>query len=99
VDGHPAGTAGMIFQMLYFSLYINLALAFFNLIPIPPLDGSKILGGLLPQRYASTLYLIESRGPMVLFGIIMFGWLTGFNVLGVVIGPFINFFSGVFAGV
>jgi len=99
VNGHPTGTAGMAFQMLYYSLYINLALAFFNLIPIPPLDGSKILGGLLPHRYAPTLYLIESRGPMVLFGIIMFGWITGFNVLGVVIGPFINFFSGVFAGV
>ena len=98
-SGYAGGTAGMIFQMLYYSLYINLALAFFNLLPIPPLDGFKILAGILPQRYGSTLYLIESRGPMVLFGIIMFGWLTGFNVLGVVIGPFINLFSGIFAGV
>ena len=93
------GMSEIVFQMLYFSLYINLALAFFNLLPIPPLDGSKILSGLLPHRYAPTLYLIESRGPMVLFGIIMLGWITGFNVLGVVIGPFIRFFSGVFAGV
>ncbi|MBL7024862.1 MAG: site-2 protease family protein [Candidatus Marinimicrobia bacterium] len=92
-------TAQIVFQMLYYSLYINLALAFFNLLPIPPLDGSKILAGVLPHRYAPTLYLIESRGPMVLFGIIMFGWITGFHVLGVVIGPFINVFSHLFSGI
>ena len=91
--------ATMIFQMLYYSLYINLALAFFNLLPIPPLDGSKILAGFLPHRYTPTLYMIESKGPMVLFGIIMFGWITGFHVLGVVIGPFINIFSSLFAGI
>jgi len=96
---HAGGSAQILFQMLYFSLYINLALAFFNLLPIPPLDGSKIMAGLLPHRYANTLYLIETRGPMILFGIIMFGWVTGFHVLGVVIGPFINFFSGLFAGI
>jgi Zn-dependent protease len=97
--GQAGATASMVFNMLYFSLYINLALAFFNLLPIPPLDGSKILAGLLPNRYASTLYLIESKGPMLLFGIIMFGWVTGFHVLGVVIGPFINLFSSLFAGI
>ncbi|NQV30717.1 MAG: site-2 protease family protein [Candidatus Marinimicrobia bacterium] len=97
--GQAGPIASMVINMLYYSLYINLALAFFNLLPIPPLDGSKILAGLLPRRYASTLYMIESKGPMVLFGIIMFGWVTGFHVLGVVIGPFINLFSSIFAGV
>lgn len=97
---NPSGeTALTLFRMLQYSLYINLALAFFNLLPIPPLDGSKILSGILPNRYAHTLYMIESKGPMVLFGIIMFGWITGFHVLGVVIGPFIHVFSSLFAGI
>jgi len=96
---YAGSSASILFQMLYFSLYINLALAFFNLLPIPPLDGSKILAGVLPHRYAPTLYMIESKGPMVLFGIIMFGWVTGFHVLGLVIGPFIHFFSGLFGGI
>jgi len=97
---NPSGeTALTLFRMLQYSLYINLALAFFNLLPIPPLDGSKILSGILPNRYAHTLYTIESKGPMVLFGIIMFGWITGFHVLGVVIGPFIHVFSSLFAGI
>ena len=99
VYSDPNGGIGILFQMLRYSLYINLALAFFNLLPIPPLDGSKILAGVLPHRYTPTLYLIESKGPMVLFGIIMFGWITGFHVLGVVIGPFINVFSHLFAGI
>ncbi len=102
-SGLASGQAGdftsILFQMLYFSLYINLALAFFNLLPIPPLDGSKILAGILPHSYANTLYLIETKGPMILFGVIMFGWVTGFHVLGVVIGPFIHFFTGIFAGI
>ena len=38
-------------NMLVYSLQINLALAIFNMLPIPPLDGSKILRGLLPYRY------------------------------------------------
>lgn len=93
------GTVGIVFQMILYSLYINLALAFFNLLPIPPLDGSKILAGILPSKFAPTLYLIESKGPMVLFGIIMFGWITGYHVLGNIIGPFINIFSTLFAGI
>ncbi|MBT3229238.1 MAG: site-2 protease family protein [Candidatus Marinimicrobia bacterium] len=99
VYSDPNGGVGVLFQMLRYSLYINLALAFFNLLPIPPLDGSKILAGFLPHKYTPTLYLIESKGPMVLFGIIMFGWITGFHVLGVVIGPFISIFSSLFAGI
>lgn len=96
---YPGSTVALVFQMLYFSMYINLALAFFNLLPIPPLDGSKIFAGFLPRKYDATLYMLETRGPMILFGVIMFGWLTGFHVLGFVIGPFINFFSGLFGGV
>lgn len=45
-----------------FIVYINLLLAFFNLVPIPPLDGSKILGSLLPYRYARHFGSLQSLG-------------------------------------
>lgn len=49
----------------FFSL--NVALAIFNLVPIPPLDGSKILGSLLPDSFGSFVELVERFGPVLLF--------------------------------
>ncbi len=86
-------------QMMFLSLQINLALAVFNLLPIPPLDGSKIMYGLLPPQYDHMTYNLERYGPMVLFGLVMLGMLTGFSILWMFIGPFVRFFAALFAGV
>ncbi len=84
--------------MLYLSLRINLALAVFNLLPIPPLDGSKILYGLLPPQYEHLAYNLERYGPGILFGLIILGMVTGFSILWAFIGPFVGFFMTLFAG-
>ncbi len=86
-------------SMMFLSLQINLALAVFNLLPIPPLDGSKIMYGLLPPQYDHLTYNLERYGPMVLFGLVMMGMLTGFSILWMFIGPFVRFFAALFAGV
>lgn len=52
---------------------LNLGLAAFNLLPIPPLDGSKILGGLLPSRYAFHYQKFAQYGPLVLILLLMTG--------------------------
>lgn len=52
--------------ILFYGITINLILGFFNLIPIPPLDGSRILTGLLPEKYAYKLSRIEPFGFMIL---------------------------------
>ena len=83
-------------NILVYSLQINLALAFFNMFPIPPLDGSKILRGILPHKYNSFLNQLEQSGPFILIGIIIFGYLTGFSIIWLVISPLINFFSKIF---
>lgn len=65
-------------------LVINLSLAVFNLIPIPPLDGSKILAGLLPYHKQGIVYQLEAYGPFILI------FLVFTNIIGGVLGPLIN---------
>ena len=53
-------------QMIAASIWINIMLAVFNLLPIPPLDGSKILMGLLPVRHAIKFSKLEPFGFIIL---------------------------------
>ena len=90
---------GLLVFMLIMSLKINLALAIFNVLPIAPLDGSKILFGLLPSKHENKVYLLERYGPFILIGLIVFGQFTGVSIIGQLIWPFVRFFSNIFAGI
>ncbi len=96
-DRHTA--IGLLFFMVIMSLQINLALAIFNILPIAPLDGSKILFALLPVRYEKLIYFLERYGPFILIGLIIFSQATGVSVLGGLIWPFVDFFRTLFAGI
>lgn len=54
-------------------IFINLLLGVFNLVPIPPLDGSKILFALLPARYYRIQNFLETYGTWILLFFIVFG--------------------------
>jgi Zn-dependent protease len=95
---HSAGMGLLIF-MVFMSLQINLALAIFNILPIAPLDGSKILSGLLPVGQENIIHFLERYGPFILIGLILFGHGTGVSILGGIIWPFVEFFTKIFAGV
>ncbi|MGI6225253.1 MAG: site-2 protease family protein [Peptococcales bacterium] len=55
-------------------IIINIYLAAFNLLPIPPLDGSKILAGLLPKSSLNFIYSLEGYGPLILMLLIITGF-------------------------
>lgn len=77
---------GYLCRALVYSLVIiNAILAVFNLIPVPPLDGSKILAGVLPDSGAHFIYSLERYGFIILL-ILIFS-----NVIGFVLGPVVNF--------
>jgi len=65
-------------------IYLNLGLAVFNLLPVPPLDGSKILAGLLPSSMNKVIYNLEAYGPFILL------FLLFTNGIGVILSPAIN---------
>jgi Zn-dependent protease len=90
---------GILLMMIVYGMMINLVLCFFNLIPLPPLDGSKILMGLLPPEYEHYIVQLERFGPFLLIGIIMIGRMANIPILWGILNPFVSFFSYVFAGV
>ena len=88
----------IIMQMIVFTMQINLILAAFNLIPLPPLDGSKILAGLLRGEAAYRFAQFERYGPIVLMALIVGGMLLRIPILWWIIGPFVTLFSILFTG-
>jgi Zn-dependent protease len=75
--------SGMVEQILYLLARINIILAAFNLIPIPPLDGSKILMALTPESVTRVLDQIEPFGFFIIIGLLYLG----------VLNPLINLFQ------
>jgi Zn-dependent protease len=71
--------SGMDYVWLFLSFIIglNIILGIFNLIPIPPLDGFKVLQGIVPREVAQGLEKLAPWGPGLLMGLIAFGFITG----------------------
>ena len=66
-------------------IYINIVLAVFNLLPIPPLDGSKILAGILPPSQANIIHALDNYGFIILLLLLFTGVIS--KILSVIIVP------------
>ncbi|PID29040.1 MAG: site-2 protease family protein [Candidatus Cloacimonadota bacterium] len=69
-------------QILKLTVFYNLALGLFNLIPFPPLDGSKIIGGFLSHRAYAAYTAQEKKGMQIFMIIMMLSWMFHWNLIG-----------------
>lgn len=91
VAGHGFSQIPFVSTFLYYCITLNIYLAIFNLIPIPPLDGSKILAGFLPKSTAyNYLNTMEQYGFIILMVLIIF------NITDIVLVPAANAVLNVF---
>jgi Zn-dependent protease len=83
VPGDTLSDLPVPFQIAYYFALSNLFLGIFNLLPIPPLDGSSLLERVLPESWLPTWYRFQPYGMLVLFALVFFT-----PILGNLINPF-----------
>ena len=76
-------------------IQINVILAAFNLIPIPPLDGFGVVQGLLPPRLAYSLEPLRQYGPFILLAAIFLPQLGGPDIIGPIMAPIIGVIASI----
>jgi len=79
---------------LFYFILVNIFLGLFNLLPIPPFDGSHIVGGLLPERMRAGWEKLQGIGMALLIGLIAVSWVFGTAWLGQVLMPPVGFAMG-----
>lgn len=80
------------FNLFYYLIQFNIILAIFNLIPIHPLDGGKILVGLLPDKESRELDTFLNRFGTILLFLLIFPIFGGNSLISPIMSPVINFF-------
>jgi Zn-dependent protease len=78
---------GYLFILVVMVAFTNALLFVFNLIPIPPLDGSKVIFPFLPRALDGFVDFMNQYGPMILLGLILISFVTNFPILGILLAP------------
>jgi len=80
----------LLINFLFMLIMINMVLAIFNLIPIPPLDGSHVLFNVLPDKYNEFKFNLAKNGPFILLMLILADNFLGIGIFSRLFGFFMN---------
>lgn len=94
ISGQPDGLVGQIFVT---AVMVNLGFFVFNMIPLPPLDGSRVIYALAPEFVRRGMEAIEQYGIIFVFAIVMLGSSVIGAFMGPAIGSILNLFMNIFA--
>ncbi len=79
------GVAGIVLNMLILTIQFNVIFAVFNMLPIPPFDGSKVLMYFIPAKYHDVIYRIEPYSFLIILALFFTG------AFSYIISPIVNF--------
>lgn len=95
LGGMDAGTLAP--EVMKMAMYFNLILAIFNMIPVPPLDGSRVMAFLLPAGMRESYVGLERFGMIIVFALLLSGALR--TIIGSTIPPMIDFINMLTGGI
>ena len=84
------GLGNGIADILALLIFFNLLLGIFNLLPLAPLDGSRVVAGFVPRDHTAAYNKLQRNGPVVLVAIIMLDYALGLGILWGIIGPVVR---------
>ncbi|HCC22325.1 hypothetical protein A2480_02085 [Candidatus Uhrbacteria bacterium RIFOXYC2_FULL_47_19] len=83
--------SNLLVVFLFLLVTVNVVLGIFNFIPVPPLDGSKLLHALLDApQYRNLLITLETRGPLILMGLVLVDFILPVSILGRIFNTAVN---------
>jgi Zn-dependent protease len=90
------GPANMLVNFLFLLVLINVSLMIFNLLPIPPLDGSKVILSAIPDKYSDFKDKFSAYGPFILLILVFADSFLPFSIFGSLFGLIFNILSKFF---
>lgn len=90
------GPENLLVNFLLLSVFLNVILMLFNLIPIPPLDGSHVLFVLLPRKFNQIKLFLAQYGPMLLIGLLLLDSFSQVSVFGTMFNGILNWVMRLF---